>query len=500
MDREQLSSPSDNAPPNKEAGRPLCVDLDGTLIRSDSLFEATCAVLRRNFFDIVRLPLWLSRGMAYFKTQVFERAQGEIDIQYLPYNQELLEALKAEHRRGRRLVLASGTEAGFAAQVAAHLGIFSEVLGSDAQQNLIGSVKADELVRRYGEQGFDYVGDSRLDLAVWKRAKSAWVVSGDKTFVQAAERMAPLEKRFTPATAQLKVYMKALRVHQWAKNVLIFLPTLLSDHITNPGHWLLCILAFISYSLISSSVYILNDLLDIEADRRHPDKRRRPFAAGTLSIAKGLLLVPLLLTGGLTLGYLLSLPYFLLVLGYFAMTCLYSLRVKQIVMADVITLALLYTWRVLAGGVVTDTHISEWFLTFALFFFLSLAALKRCSELILMEQNAEKKSSRRGYLVSDLPLIMAVGVANGYLSVLVLALYINDPKVAAHMRFPATVWMLCPIMLYWISRLWFKAYRGDMHTDPLVFALRDRKSYLIFFIAGALWLLARGPIFLTFTF
>lgn len=496
MEHLEKQSPGSPAPSSK--ARPLCVDLDGTLIRSDSLFEAVCAVLRHNFLDIFRLPLWLSRGMSFFKSQCFSRS--EIDIARLPYNVELLETLRAEQKRGRKLVLATGTHQDFAAKVAEHLGLFAEVIASDSQRNLVGSAKAEELVTRYGDRGFDYVGDSRMDLQVWKHASRAWVVGSERSLIEAAERQAPLEKRFESGAAGLKVYVKALRVHQWAKNVLIFLPTLLSVHFTDPKNWLLCLAAFFSYSLISSSVYILNDLLDIEADRRHPDKQHRPFAAGTLSIARGLLLVPILLALGLGIGYMLSLGYFLLVLGYFAMTCLYSLRLKQIVMADVITLSLLYTWRVLAGGVVTETHISEWFLTFALFFFLSLAALKRCSELILMEQNAEKKSSRRGYLVSDLPLLMAVGVANGYLSVLVLALYINDPKVSSQMRFPAALWMLCPIMLYWISRLWFKAHRGAMHTDPLVFALKDRKSYLIFFIAGALWLLARRPIFLTFTF
>ncbi len=485
------------APPVDFKGqRPLCVDLDGTLIRSDSLFEGIAAVMRRNIFDIARFPFWFSKGMAAFKSEVFQRA--DIDVSRLPYHEDLLEALRSEHKRGRPLVLASGTQQVFAEKVAAHLGIFSDVIASNASINLIGSAKAGELARRYGERGFDYVGDSRFDLAVWQKAATAWVVSGDRSLAQAAERQAPLEKRFDSKKAGLKVYAKALRVHQWAKNLLIFLPTLLSDHIGNPMHWIYCIFAFISYSFISSSVYILNDLLDIEADRRHPDNRKRPFAAGTLSIARGLLLLPLLLFAGLGIGFALSTPYFLVILGYFAMTCLYSLRIKQMVMADVIMLALLYTWRVLAGGVVTSTHISEWFLTFALFFFLSLAALKRCSELILMEQNSQQKNSRRAYLVSDLPLLVAVGVANGYLSVLVLALYINDPKVSSHMRFPAALWMLCPILLYWISRLWFKAYRGVMHTDPLVFALKDRSSYIIAIVVGVLWFLARGPLFLTF--
>jgi 4-hydroxybenzoate polyprenyltransferase len=240
--------------------------------------------------------------------------------------------------------------------------------------------------------------------------------------------------------------------------------------------------------------------LDIEADRRHPDNRKRPFAAGTLSIITGWSLAPLLLLGGLGLGLYISFNYFLVVLGYFAMTCLYSLKLKQLAIADIIVLALLYTWRVLAGGVATETIITEWFMTFALFFFLSLATLKRCSELILMEQNQEKKNKRRGYMVADLPLLLGFGVASSYLSVLVMALYLNDNRVVVQLRYPEALWTLCPILLYWTSRLWLMAYRGRMTTDPLVFALRDRTSYVIVLSAGLLWLLARGPLFLAFAF
>jgi 4-hydroxybenzoate polyprenyltransferase/phosphoserine phosphatase len=483
---------------NEPKLRPLCVDMDGTLLCSDSLMEAICAILRRNFFDILRLPFWLSRGKTYFKARVYDRV--DIDVSRLPFRLDLLESLRIEQKRGRKLVLATGAEQSFARRVADQLGIFSEVYGSDKDTNLVGAAKARRLVERFGDKGFDYVGDSRVDLAVWKHAHTAWIVSSDHSLLHAAERVIPLEKRFEKPGLRLKVLVKALRVHQWSKNFLIFLPMLLSGHYLNLWQWMHCVLAFFSYSFIASSVYILNDLLDIEADRRHPDNRKRPFAAGTMSIGKGVLLAPLLLASGLSIGAWLSAVYFWVVTGYFVMTCLYSLRLKQVVMADIIVLSILYTWRVLAGGVATSIVISEWFLTFALFFFLSLALLKRCSELILMEQNNQKKNVRRGYLVADLPLLVSVGVANGYLSVLVLALYINDPKVASHMRYPQALWILCPMLLYWISRMWLKAYRGAMPTDPLVFALRDKTSYVIAFLTGVLWLSARAFQFIAFTF
>jgi 4-hydroxybenzoate polyprenyltransferase len=482
----------------KEEKRPLVVDLDGTLLQSDSLLESVCAVIRRRFFDLFALPIWLSRGLPYFKQRVY--ARNDSDVSRLPYNLDILEALRIEQKRGRKLILATGAHEDFALKVADHLGIFSETFGSNASTNLTGTTKANRLLERYGVKGFDYAGNSRVDKAVWRHASTAWLVSDSESFSREVKQIIPVAKEFRFGPPRIKVYAKALRVHQWAKNLLIFLPTMLSHRYFDTFNWILCLLAFASFSFIASSVYLLNDLLDIEADRQHPDNKKRPFAAGTLSIASGWSLAPLLLSFGLGIGLYISVAYFWVVLGYFAMTCLYSVKLKQVALADIVALAVLYTWRVLAGGVATETIISEWFLTFALFFFLSLALLKRCSELILLEQNQEKKNKRRGYVVSDLPLLLSFGVASSYLSVLVLALYLNDSRVAVQLRYPEALWTLCPILLFWLSRLWLMAYRGKMTTDPLVFALRDRTSYIIALAAGSLWLLARGPQFLAFAF
>jgi 4-hydroxybenzoate polyprenyltransferase len=425
---------------------------------------------------------------------------ADLDVARLPYREDLLQALRAEKQRGRKLILVTGCHHILARKISHHLGLFDEVFATSGSVNLVGEAKADFLVQRFGERGFDYVGNSRTDLEVWKHAGQAWVVSPHKSLILAAQRQAPLAKSFEERPKFLKILAKALRVHHWSKNLLIFLPLLLSDSLLEGAAWLACIQAFFAYSFISSSVYILNDLLDIEADRRHPDNRHRPFAAGTLSIPAGLILSPLLVSLGLVIAALQSWSYFAVVLGYFLLTTVYSFRIKQVVMADIICLAVLYTWRIWAGSVVTGIVISEWFLIFSLFFFMSLAFLKRCAELIVMEQNQQKKNSRRAYLVSDLPLLVGVGLSNAYLSVLVLALYIHDPKVAAHMRYPDLLWALCPLQLYWVSRVWLKAYRGVMHTDPLVFALRDKASYLIAVLAGLIWLLARGTLFSAFAF
>ena len=478
--------------------RPLVVDLDGTLLKSDSLLEGICAVIRRRIWDGFRMPFWLLRGIPYFKEQIFARTDS--DIERLPYHQELLEALRQEQNQGRTLILATGAHQDFAKKVADFLGIFTEVYGSHQQINLTGSTKAADLVKRFGEKGFDYVGNSRVDIAVWKHAAAGWIMSDSRAFTKDVQKVLTLEREFKHGPPGIKVYAKAIRVHQWAKNGLIFLPTLLSHRYFDGFNWILCLLAFVSFSAIASSVYLLNDLLDIDADRRHPDNRRRPFAAGDLSILAGLGLAPLLLFFGLGIGLYISMSYFLVVLSYFGLTCLYSLRLKQVVLADVVVLAMLYAWRVLAGGVATETIISQWFLTFSLFFFLSLALLKRCSELILMEQKQGQQNKRRGYLLADLPLLQNFGIASGYLSVLVLALYLNDARVSAQLLHPEALWALCPMLVYWLSRMWLKAYRGKMTTDPLVFALRDRTSYFVVILTGVLWLIARGLPFLTFRF
>ncbi len=495
MSRERTPSAEEAT----EAKRgPLCVDLDGTLLRSDSLYEALFDIVRRKLLLFLLFPFWLRQGKAYFKRRVYEMT--DLDVTRLPYHEDLLKTLVQEKQSGRTLILVTGCHHILARKISEHLGIFDEVFATVGSVNLVGEAKADYLVRRFGERGFDYVGNSRADLEVWKHAARAWVVSPQRNLFLAAQRCAPVAKSFVEKPNLLKVLAKAMRIHHWSKNFLIFLPLLLSDSILQKPLWGLCLLAFLAYSCISSSVYILNDLLDIEADRRHPDNRHRPFAAGTLSIPAGLALAPFLIGSGLFLAAQLTWAYFAVVLGYLILTSIYSFRIKQVVMADIICLAVLYTWRIWAGSVVTGIPISEWFLIFSLFFFMSLAFLKRCAELIVMEQTQQKKNSRRAYLVSDLPLLIGVGLSNAYLSVLVLALYIHDPKVAAQMRYPDLLWALCPLLLYWVSRVWLKAYRGVMHTDPLVFALRDRASYLLAVLAGLIWLFARGTLFSAFAF
>lgn len=471
--------------------RPLCVDLDGTLIKSDSLVEAAWVYLRSHPFAFWYLLLWLFEGRSQLKNKLFSAVK--LNVASLPYNEEILSYLKEEKIQGRRLILVTASSILLAQDVANYLQIFDEVYGSEEAINLKGKRKAERLNQLYGRKGYDYIGNSYHDLPVWEDAKENLVVSNSKRLVRRVRSITDDFKVFRSTThGFVKALALQIRVHQWAKNMLIFLPMILSHRYHEWSIWLASIVAFVAFSLSSSAVYVVNDMLDLEADRHHPHNRRRPFAAGELSLILGIVLVPFLLTLSLTLALIVSMPFFWVLISYLLITTLYSTWLKQLVLADIIILALLYSWRVLAGSMATGIELSEWFLTFAIFFFCSLALLKRSSELILLKSRSETSNPRRGYLTDDLPLLVSFGVGSGYLSVLVLALYLNDPLVVAQKQFPLILWLMCPLLLYWISRMWLKAYRGQMPTDPLVFALRDNVSYSLLIIISVLWLLSRG--------
>ena len=469
---------------------PLCVDLDGTLVKTDTLIEAMLVLLRKNYLYFFLFPLWLAKGKLHFKFQVFLHA--DMNPTMLPYNKDVLKLIGVERDAGRPIVLATASPYLIAEKVAQHLGLFSTVLSSDESMNLKGARKADLLVEKYGEKGFDYIGDSRADLDVWKKADRSYVVNARKRIEKKAAKVANVVKTLRSEKSLIRLLFRQIRAHQWAKNVLIFLPMLMSYRLNDLDVWLSSFHAFAAFSLLASSVYILNDLLDLDADRKHPDNCRRPFASGDLSLSWGAILFPSLLLGGIVLSATLSKEFFAVILGYFLLTSAYSFRLKQIVLADILILASLYSWRVIAGAVASGIQMSEWFIIFAIFFFLSLALVKRSSELILMEKVKMKKNSRRGYFVSDLPLLIAFGVASGYLSILVLALYFSTPEVKNINSYPIALWGTLPFLLYWISRIWLKAFRGKMPSDPMVWAMKDRLSYSMLFIVAALWIIAKG--------
>jgi len=455
---------------------PLCVDLDGTLIRSDLLFESALSLLRRNPFYVFVFALWLLRGRAHLKREIARRA--EVDPATLPYDERVVDWLR-EQQGQRPRVLCTASDAALANGVAQHLGLFDDVLASDGTRNLAGSHKADALRERYGDKGFDYAGNEYRDLHIWKHARRAVVVNGGGGLARAAGDCCEVERVFEARGGGLRTWVKALRLHQWLKNLLVFLPLFTSHRVLETTTTLHCILAFLAFGLCASGVYLLNDLFDLDADRRHPRKRLRPFAAGTLPLWSGLVAAPLLTIAGLAVAATLSLPFAGVLLCYYALTLAYSLRLKRIVMLDVVVLAALYTVRIIGGAVVIGGGLSFWLLAFSMFLFLSLAMLKRYTELHTLIGSGKSEASGRGYAVDDIALIQSLGGASGYMSVLVLALYINSTASEALYRHPQVLWLLCPLLLYWISRVWLIAHRGQMHDDPIVFALVDRVSRVI---------------------
>ncbi|WP_321796387.1 UbiA family prenyltransferase [Caballeronia sp. J97] len=469
--------------------KPIVVDLDGTLIQSDILVESGFAFLRSSPHKLFKPLQWLSSGgKSKLKSRLAEHVT--IDVTTLPYNTQVVGWLQEMRDTGRSIALATASHESFAHRIAEHLGIFDRVFATNEQVNLSSHKKRDRLVEEYGEKGFDYVGNSHDDIAVWQAADRAYVVNPHAGVVRAASKHDNIEQVFENRQPTLKVWAKALRLHQWLKNLLIFVPLLAGHHLNSLPLIGLALLSFLAFGLCASSVYLLNDLLDLEDDRHHPVKRKRPLAAGTLPLLSGITLCPVLLAAAFAIA-LTFLPwrFNIVLLSYYVLTLAYSLALKRRVMIDVVTLAMLYTTRIVAGAAAISVHLTFWLLAFSMFFFLSLALVKRYTELHATLRAGHEKTRGRGYLSSDLSVVSSLGTASGYISVLVLAMYIQDERTAALYRHPQYIWIACPVMLYWISRTWVIAHRGEMHDDPIVFAARDRMSLLVVALCGfAFWL------------
>lgn len=466
----------------------LCVDLDGTLIHSDLLLESFLLLIKHNPLYLLLVPVWLLGGKAKLKREIASRVT--LDGSALPYTKPLVAWLHEQKAAGRPLWLCTASDARLAQAVADHLGIFDGVLASNGQTNLSGRNKAAAMVAQFGEKGFDYCGNEHVDLKVWPHARGAIVVNASASLAEQAGRLTQVLGQYPFKAGGLKVVLKALRVHQWAKNALIFVPVAAAHQLGDATVLGQALMAFVAFSLCASSVYLLNDMLDLAADRQHHSKCNRPFAAGTLSLLFGLLAAPLLLVAAVLIALLLPAKFLLVLAAYYVVTLAYSFSLKRMVMIDVLTLAGLYTVRIVAGAAATNIALSFWLLMFAIFIFLSLAIVKRYAELHVMKQQGKLKAKGRGYQVEDLSLLQSLGGASGYLSILVLALYLNTPDIARMYHHPKMVWLLVPIMLYWISRIWMQTHRGNMHDDPLVYALKDRVSLVTGAMAAVVLALA----------
>ncbi len=458
--------------------RPLYVDLDGTLVRTDVFFESLAKTAKnRPFAALAALFSAFSSDKGRAKTVA--TYYGRIDAETLPYNEEFVAYLRDQKARGRRIVLATAAHMDTARRVARHLGVFDDVIATTSRRNLKGAVKRDAIAGHENGAGFVYAGDSAADAPIWAEASAGVFVNAPASEVKKARAQNKVEREFTPDGGQARALVKAIRPHQWVKNLLIFAPLVASHSYTDLHAVGLAALAFVAFSLCASAVYLTNDLLDLEADRRHPTKRNRPFASGTLFPPFGVIAALALYIAAFALAAVIAPKFLAALVVYFIITTAYSFWIKRKAALDVITLAGLYTMRIIAGAFAVNVELSFWLLAFSMFIFLSLAYVKRYSELAAAADGRSEKSSGRGYSVDDKETVFTLGAVSGFLSVLVIALYINSDQVKLEYPFPEALWLLCPALLYWVNRIWFGARRGKITEDPIVFAIRDRVSLAV---------------------
>lgn len=466
----------------------LCVDLDGTLLKSDLLVESLLALARLRFWALLLVPFWWMRGKLKLKDELARRVVP--DPSTLPYRRDVLDWLSTEKIAGRRLVLVTGSHERLAQAVADHLGLFDEVIATTPTHNLVGAAKRDRLVERLGSGHFDYAGDALVDLPVWAEARHAIVVAAAPSVERAARAHGNVSRTFPRTPIKARAVIKAIRSHQWAKNALLFVPLLTAHHVDFESISR-AFVGFVSFSLCASAVYLVNDLLDLDSDRRHRSKRDRPFAAGTLPLWFGAVLAPLLFVASLALALTVSRGFVLILALYLVVTTAYTLGLKRVAIVDVLCLATLYSLRIFAGGTAANVPVSDWLIAFSMFFFLSLALVKRATELQATEPtNVSDTLHGRGYAVDDLSIVTQMGVGAGHLSVLVFAVYIQSDTVRSLYAAPWALWFICPLIFLWLGRVWLLTSRGQMHDDPVVFAIKEPASYAVVLAMAAILFLA----------
>jgi len=456
---------------------PLVIDLDGSLLRSDTLLESFFALLAERPLAALAALGWLVKGRAAFKRQIATLAP--VDPASLPYSEAVLAEIAAAREAGQEVWLVSASDAFLVRAVAEHLGTFDGVMGSDGTTNLRGETKAQALVERFGVRGFDYLGNDFTDLAVWEQARRVLIAHPGAAFQRLVER------RFAGAQAvgapgRLKDRLIALRPHQWLKNLLVFVPVL-AAHRLQAAPLLGALLGFLAMCLTASALYLVNDLIDLGRDRAHHTKRRRPLASGRVPLQEALIMVPVLLIGAMVASTALPRLSLAALAAYAAASLTYSLVLKRLLMLDVVMLACLYGSRLVLGSVAAGVTLTAWLAAFSLFLFFSLAVVKRMAE--LAQKRETGTIAGRAYQSGDEPLLGGLAAASGMTSILVFALYINSEAVRALYRYPSHLWFVCVVLLYWIGRTLMLAHRGKIHSDPLIFAATDKISVASILVA-----------------
>ncbi len=450
------------------AALPLAVDLDGTLIHGDTFFESILSYLATHPFGVFSLAGWFTKGRAFVKAKLADYAPPADE---LPYDARVLEFLRAEKAKGRRLALATATDRKIANTIAAHVGVFDDVFASDGATNLKSARKADALVAAYPD-GFVYAGNEHADLYVWAKAQAAVVVNATTMLTAQARALGPVELVLPNQRDTTRELLRALRPRQWVKNVLVFIPIIAAKGWTDYAGWTGALLAFFALCCAASSFYLFNDAFDIPADRRHPRKRTRPFASGAVSPAIGLGVGAALAVVALIIGGVAGVASYVLL--YMALSGIYTVWLKRLVVVDIFVLASLYGLRVLLGGEASGHPASSWLLAFCGFFFLSLALVKRVTEIEGAPENI-----RRGYAFADAPVLKAMGVGSAFAASLVLALYVQSDVATLAYDAPAWLWVLPAASIFWLCRVWLLTGRGEMPDDPVVHAVSDRMSLVV---------------------
>jgi 4-hydroxybenzoate polyprenyltransferase/phosphoserine phosphatase len=465
-------------------GPALVVDLDDTLVRADLLLEQMLRLAKTRPMRLPAMLSWLLAGRARLKERLAEEIA--LDPRHLPYREKVLALIASERAAGRSVILASASHARVVQAVHDHLGIFDAFLATESE-NLKGERKLAAIAAHLGGAPFAYAGDSAADLAVGAESERAIAINPSRSVTRQLARLGRPHEIWRDDGGRLRLLMKQIRVHQWVKNILVFVPAV-AGHRFDPGAAWTALLTFVAFSLCASTVYVLNDVLDVEADRAHPTKRRRPFASGSLSLRTGLMLCPLLLAGAMTAASLLPPDVWILLGVYLVLNLAYSFKLKELLIIDTVVLSAFYTLRILAGGAATNVPVSEWLLAFSVFFFFGLAMVKRYTELLATKAAGGPRG--RGYRQEDAPPILAMGVASSLLAVLIIVLYLNGADVRRLYPHWERLWTVTPILLYWSARLWTLAHRGSVHEDPVMFTVKDRVSWLVAAAVGAVFLVA----------
>lgn len=452
---------------------PLVVDLDGTLLRTDVLLESLFAAARVYPQALLVVPLWLLQGRAHLKRKLAEHAH--LDAATLPLDADLLDYLREQKRHGRRIILASGADATVAVAVATQCGCFDSVMASDGVVNLTASRKRDRLVADFGDRGFDYVGNGAQDLPIWAAARCGLLVEPSTWLIAAAGAVTPIHRIFDRKRPQFEIYLSAMRVQHWLKNLLLLVPILFAHSLYNPALLASALIGALCFCLAASGVYLLNDLLDLGADRVHPHKMHRALASGRLPIQHALVLLPALWLGAALLAIALPGPFLGVLSLYVVLMLAYSMRLKDIAIVDALVLAMGYSLRIQAGALAVGIMVSPWLLVCSSAMFFGLALLKRYAELVALRPASGTDRRVRAYSTADSAIVAALGGASGCVAVSLLALYpIIEPTT--HDRWP--LWLVCGFILFWVGHMWLMAHRGAIRDDPVAFAVRDPVSRL----------------------